>query len=181
MIFIPTKIEGVYVIDLEVHTDIRGEFARTFCQKEFEQIGLAKMFVQMNHSYNKTKGTLRGLHFQNSPYQETKLIRCIRGSIMDVVVDIRKGSSTFLQHFSMELSDKNRKMILIPEGCAHGFQTLENNTELIYHHTAFYTPNSDGGLNYRDPRLNINWKLPITLISEKDKAYSPLNKNFTGI
>ncbi len=181
MIFTPTKLEGVYLIDLELYTDERGGFARTFCQKEFEQTGLTKTFVQMNHSYNKVKGTLRGMHFQYPPYQETKLIRCVRGSALDVVVDIRKKSSTFLQHISVQISDENRRMILIPEGCAHGFQTLENDTELIYHHTAFYTPNSDGGLNYNDQILDINWRMPISCISEKDKAYSLLNKNFKGI
>jgi len=177
----PTLIAGVYTIDLDIYTDDRGGFARTFCQKEFSAIGFDKHFVQINHSYNHLKGTLRGMHFQHPPYQETKLIRCIKGSVIDVVVDIRKGSPTFLKNIKVELSSDNKRMILIPEGCAHGFQTLEDQTELIYHHTAFYTPNSEGGLRYNDPLLNIQWTLQTSVISNKDQSYPLLNQHFIGI
>jgi len=181
VIFTATEISGVYLIDLELKEDNRGGFARTFCQKEFEQINFTKTFVQINHSYNLQKGTLRGMHYQMHPYQESKLIRCISGSIIDVAVDIRKDSPTFLQHIKVELSANNRTMILIPEGCAHGFQTLHDNTELIYHHTSYFNPITDNGLNYSDPLLNIEWDLPISNISEKDKTYSLLTKKYKGI
>jgi len=181
MIFHATSISGVYEIDLELMEDNRGGFARTFCKNEFLQIGFEKSFVQMNHSFNDSKGTLRGLHFQHSPHQETKLIRCIKGGIIDVIVDVRKKSSTFLHHIKVELSALNKKMILIPEGCAHGFQTLEDNTELIYHHTEMYAPHADGGLNYQDPKLDIQWNLAVNVISEKDNNYKFIDKKFEGI
>lgn len=181
MIFHSTDINGVFIIDLEVFKDNRGGFARTFCQKEFKAIGFNEPFVQMNHSFNLHKGTLRGMHFQHPPHQETKLIRCIKGKVMDVIVDIRKESPTFLQHLKVELSSTNKRMVLIPEGCAHGFQTLEKNTELIYHHTAFYEPNVDGGLHYNDPLLNITWENSVSIISDKDKNHPLLDTNFRGI
>lgn len=181
MIFNSTSIEGVYTIDLELYTDNRGGFARTFCRKEFEKIKFNKEFVQINHSYNLLKGTIRGMHFQYPPYQETKLIRCVKGKVVDIVVDIRRGSPTFLQHIKVELSSENKRMILIPEGCAHGFQTLENETELIYHHTAFYVPNADGGLRYNDSSLGIDWNIPVSKISNKDKDHPLIDHNFLGI
>lgn len=181
MIFEPTHIQGVYIIDLEVKHDNRGGFARAFCKKEFEQIGHHKEFVQINHSYNTLKGTIRGMHFQVPPFKEIKLIRCVRGSVSDVVVDIREGSPTFLQHVRVELSAENKKMIYIPEGFAHGFQSLEDNSELIYHHTEFFTPAYESGLHYNDPLLGLSWELPLTAISEKDKNAAYLNPDFKGI
>lgn len=181
MIFHSTPLQGAYVIDLEQLKDERGLFARTFCEREFEQIHHEKKFVQMNHSLNKHKGTLRGMHYQKPPFAEIKLIRCIRGSVWDVLVDIRKESPTFMQHFGVELSEHNMRMIYIPEGFAHGFQTLEDNTALIYHHTEFYTPSSEGGLKYNDPALNIKWKMPPSIMSKKDQNYQPIVTSFEGV
>lgn len=181
MIFHSTPLQGAYVIDLEPFKDDRGLFARTFCEREFEQIHHEKKFVQMNHSLNKHKGTLRGLHYQKPPFAEIKLIRCIRGSVWDVLVDIRKESPTFMQHFGVELSEQNMRMIYIPKGFAHGFQTLEDDTALIYHHTEFYTPSSEGGLKYDDPALNIQWKMPPSVMSEKDQNYQPIATSFVGV
>lgn len=181
MKIIETPLKGLFVIEFSPMEDDRGFFMRTYCKKEFASIDFTKEFVQFNHSFNKQKGTVRGMHFQNPPFCETKLVRCVSGSIYDVVVDIRKKSPTFLQSFSIKLSDKNAKGILIPEGFAHGFQTLKNNTSVIYHHTEYYQPNSDGGLKYNDEKLNIQWPLPVTIISEKDNAYPLIDKKFKGI
>ena len=181
MTFTETILKNSYIIDLSIFTDDRGGFARTFCKKEFEQIGHTKEFVQFNHSYNTLKGTIRGMHYQVSPYKEIKLIRCVKGAINDIIIDIRQNSPTFLQHICVELSEQNKKMIYVPEGFAHGFQTLTNNTELIYHHTHYFVPNADAGLNYADETLNIKWNLPVSIISEKDKNYKLINNTFKGI
>jgi len=181
MEFIPTDMEGLYVIRLKKLEDERGLFARTFCKNEFRQIGFEREFVQFNHSLNKHKGTVRGMHFQKAPYAETKLIRCIQGAVYDVAVDLRKGSPHFLQHFGIELSAENMVSILIPEGFAHGFQTLEDNSALIYHHTQYYTPGAEAGLRFDDPILNIHWKLPAVMISEKDISYKLVDNHFKGI
>ena len=181
MEFTATHIEGLYIIQIKKLEDERGLFARTFCKNEFKQIGFDKEFVQFNHSFNKYKGTIRGMHFQQPPYSETKLIRCIQGAVYDVAVDLRAGSATFLQYFGIELSVQNMKSILIPEGFAHGFQTLEDDTALIYHHTQYYTPGADAGVCFDDPALRIEWKLPATMVSEKDKSYTLIDQNFKGI
>lgn len=181
MKFINTSIAGLHLIQLLKIEDDRGLFARTFCKKEFSQIGFNKDFVQYNHSFNKKKGTIRGMHFQHPPFAETKLIRCVQGVVYDVAVDMRKGSPTFLQHYGVELSAENFLSILIPEGFAHGFQTLEDNSSLIYHHTEYYNSIADGGICFDDPAINIQWKLPAVMISEKDKSYEPINNNFKGI
>lgn len=154
---------------------------RAFCKNEFQIINHTKEFVQINHSYNIKKGTVRGMHFQLPPFVEIKLIRCIRGAIHDTIIDIRKDSPTFLQQASFELSEENNKMIYVPEGFAHGFQTLTDNTHMIYHHTAFYTPNAYSGLRHDDPLLNVKWSLPISSISEQDKNFKLLDYNFKGI
>lgn len=180
MIFRETDLKGAYVIELEPFTDDRGLFARTFCKREFATIGHSKEFVQFNHSQNHQQGTLRGMHFQHAPDTEIKLIRCIRGSVYDVIVDLRPASTTFLQHIGVELSATNMQMIYVPEGFAHGFQTLEDHTELIYHHTSFYTPAQEGGIRYNDPKINITWPLPPSIISEKDKNYPLLGDSFAG-
>jgi dTDP-4-dehydrorhamnose 3,5-epimerase len=181
MIFEETKLKGAYVISLQLFEDNRGGFARTFCKKEFAQIGHTKEFLQLNHSYNIHKGTIRGMHYQVSPYQEVKLIRCIKGSVLDVIIDLRKDSPTFLQHFSVELSAENKKMIYVPENFAHGFQTLEDNTSVMYHATNFYTPNFESGLHYNDHLINIAWKLPPVNLSEKDKSQPVINNDFVAI
>lgn len=180
MIFEETKLKGAYVISLAVNTDERGGFARTFCKKEFEQIGHKKEFVQINHSYTIKKGTIRGMHFQLSPHQEIKLIRCVKGAVNDVIIDLRKDSPTFLQHIEIEISEENRKMVYVPENFAHGFQTLKDNSELIYHHTQLYAPNAESGIRYDDSALSINWKIPVTLVSEKDRNYKLIDNTFIG-
>jgi dTDP-4-dehydrorhamnose 3,5-epimerase len=181
MEFIKTDIKGLYIIRLKKLEDERGLFARTYCKKEFKQIGFDKEFVQFNHSFNKQKGTIRGMHFQNAPYAEKKLIRCVQGAVNDVAIDLRKESSTFLQYFEIELTAQNMLSILIPEGFAHGFQTLEDNSALIYHHTQYYTPEADAGFRFDDPALNITWKLPAVVVSEKDKSYKLIDNNFKGL
>ncbi len=181
MKFNALPLPGLYTIELNVLKDDRGGFARTFCKKEFEQIGHSKEFVQLNQSWNTKKGTVRGMHFQKPPFKEIKLIRCVKGAVLDVVLDIRKDSPTFLQHIAIELSEDNKTMIYVPEGFAHGFQTLADNSELIYHHTEYYVPDSEGGLRFDDPELNIKWQLPVTVISERDKNHPLIDKTYKGI
>lgn len=181
MNFVKTALKGAFIIEPTPYEDDRGLFARTFCKREFEQIGHTKEFVQFNHSVNKIKGTLRGMHFQYSPDCEIKLIRCVRGRVFDVIIDIRESSPTFLQHISVELNESNFKSIYVPEGFAHGFQTLENDTHLIYHHTSFYTPDNQGGVQYNDPVFNIQWPLEPQCLTEKDKQHKLVDKLFKGI
>lgn len=181
MIFTGTALKGSYIVSLTPFSDDRGWFARTYCKKEFAAIGHDKEWVQMNHSFTKEKGTVRGMHFQHPPLAEIKMIRCIAGAVLDVIVDIRKGSPTFLQHVSFELSAANKQMVYIPEGFAHGFQTLEENTELIYHHSEYYQPGVEGGLRYGDPKLNIQWPLPVINVSQRDNDHPLLDENFKGI
>ncbi|MEM9921316.1 MAG: dTDP-4-dehydrorhamnose 3,5-epimerase [Bacteroidota bacterium] len=181
MIYHPTSLADAFVIEPEPFKDHRGLFARTFCKKDFDAIGHKKEFVQFNHSLNLQKGTLRGMHYQMPPHGEIKLIRCVRGSVWDVIVDVRRNSPTFLQHFGVELSESNLLMIYIPEGFAHGFQTLEDDTALIYHHTAYYTPTVERGLRYDDARLAISWPLPPVAMSDKDKQYPLLNQDYMGL
>jgi dTDP-4-dehydrorhamnose 3,5-epimerase len=181
MRFNKTSINGVYLIDLDLFEDERGWFARTFCKNEFEKIGFTEEWVQVNHSFTKRRGTLRGLHFQNPPNTEIKLVRCIAGKIFDVAVDLRINSPTFLKWFGTELSAANKKMLYIPAGVAHGFLTLSDDVEIIYHHSAFYTPSSEGGIHYLDPSLKINWPGEILHLSERDKNFPHLSANFKGI
>ena len=181
MEFIPATIDGLFTIRVKKLEDERGFFTRTYCKREFVKMGFKQEFVQFNHSFNKYKGTIRGMHFQNAPYSETKLIRCIQGAVYDVAVDCRKGSPTFLQYFGIELTAENMISILIPEGFAHGFQTLKDDSVLIYHHTQYYTPGADSGLCFNDPTLAINWQLPAVMVSDKDKSYNLIDNNFKGI
>ena len=181
MIFSETGLTGSYVIKLEPFTDERGWFARYFCMDEFMQIGHTKEWLQMNHSATYKKGSLRGMHYQVPPFGEIKLVRCIAGAVYDVIIDLRKESKTFLKWFGVELSAKNKKMIYIPEGFAHGFQCLTDNCELLYHHTEYYKPNVEAGIKYDDPKINIEWRLPATIISERDKSHSYINEKFKGI
>ena len=181
MIFNETLLKGSYVIDLEPFTDERGWFARTFCKDEFSKIGHHKEWIQINHSFTNQQGLIRGMHYQLPPFSEIKLVRCIAGKVFDVIVDIRKNSPTFLQWLGAALSAENKKMMYIPEGFAHGFQTLTNNCELIYHHTSIYKPGVEGGLKYDDEMLAIHWPLPLAAMSERDKTHSYLDKDFKGI
>lgn len=181
MKFYKTPFRGLYFIELEPFRDERGLFARTYCKDEFKDIGHRKDFVQFNHSMTYYKGTIRGMHYQVPPYGEVKLIRCIRGGVYDVVIDIRKGSPTFLQYYGIELTEQNMLSLYIPEGFAHGFQTLEDNTQLIYHHTAIYVPGSEAAIRYDDPLVSIKWPLPVSVISEKDRNHKLLDSGFIGI
>jgi dTDP-4-dehydrorhamnose 3,5-epimerase len=172
MKFTETAIKGAFVIELETYHDDRGDFARTWCQREFELHGICALPVQANMAFNKRKGTLRGLHYQVSPFEEAKLVRCVRGAIFDVLIDLRSESSTFEQWFGIELSHKMSRMIYIPEGCAHGYQTLENETEILYLSTAFYSPESEVGVRWNDPTFKISWPImENVLISEKDQKW----------
>lgn len=168
MKFTETNIEGVFVIELEPIADERGIFSRIFCQNEFRSVGINKNFVQANYSLTLKKGTVRGLHFQNPPKAESKIIKCLSGRVFDVAVDLRKDSPTFLKWTFVELSKENFRMIYIPEGCAHGFQTLEDNSELLYFHSEYYSPEHERTINYKNKKINIKWPLETTGISEKD-------------
>jgi dTDP-4-dehydrorhamnose 3,5-epimerase len=181
MIFTPTSLQGSFVIDLNVFKDDRGWFARTYCKDEFAQIGHNAEWVQMNHSFTSKKGTIRGMHFQLPPFEEIKMVRCISGAVCDVIVDLRKDSKTFLQHFGTELSAENRKMLYIPKGFAHGFQTLTDDAELIYHHSQFYKPGVESGIRYDDPAVGIQWPLQAVNVSDRDLNHSLLDNNFKGI
>lgn len=180
MNFTETKLKGSYIIETIPLKDSRGYFERIFCENIFEKVGLKKRIVQINHSSTIEKGVVRGMHFQKSPYAETKIIKCIKGSVFDIIVDIRKGSKTFLEWTCVELNPENNKMIFIPEGFAHGFQTLKENTELLYFHTEFYEKEAEAGLNILDKQINIQLPLTISGISKKDSNYKFINDNFKG-
>ena len=181
MKFNKTPLAGAYVIELEPFLDERGVFARTFCQKEFATIGFHKQIVQINHSLTRKRGAIRGLHFQHPPYAEVKIISCIHGEVFDVAVDIRKGSPTFLEWHGEVISAKNRKSLLIPEGFAHGFQTLDQDCELIYLHSAPYCDQAEGALHVNDPRISVVWPFPATIISDRDRCNPFLPSDFEGI
>ncbi len=171
MQYVTTPIPDVYIIELEQKGDERGFFARMFCSDEFTSRGLEGTFVQANDSYSKSRGTLRGLHYQLPPHAETKMVRCLQGSIFDVVVDIRPESPTFTQWFGMTLSSENRKMMYVPEGCAHGFLTLEEDSEILYLVSAAYSPNAERGIRWNDPAFSIEWPLQPVVISERDSIH----------
>jgi dTDP-4-dehydrorhamnose 3,5-epimerase len=179
MRFVPTGLADAFVVELEPHTYDRGFFARAFCVEEFEQHGLKPDVVQANLSYNRARGTLRGMHYQVPPATETKYLRCIRGAVHDVIVDMRPDSGTFLQHVAVELTADNRRALFVPELFAHGFQTLEDDTEVLYQVGAFYTPGTERGLRHDDPALGLAWPLPVTSISDKDRSW-PLLEQQTG-
>jgi len=174
MIFTETKIKGVYIINPELLTDERGFFARSFCKEEFRNHRLETDIVQCNISYNKKKGTLRGMHYQIPPFEEAKIVSCTKGSVYDVVVDLRKDSPTCCQWVATELSERNFKMMYMPKGCAHGFQTLEDNTMVYYQMTEFFHPQYARGIRWDDPVLKIEWPINRIIISNKDNEL--LNK-----
>jgi len=179
--FHPTPLSGLVVIQRKPAEDDRGFFCRFYCAEEFRKAGLRKPVTQINHTFTREKGAVRGMHFQYPPHAEAKIVNCLKGEIFDVAVDLRKGSPTFLVYHGEILSAANRKSLLIPEGFAHGFQTLTGECELIYLHTASYAPNAEGGLNVRDPRLTIAWPLRITELSGRDRAYPMVPADFEGI
>ena len=171
MNFEETRLRGAYLVDLDKREDQRGFFARAFCQHEFGAHNLETQFVQGNVSYNRSAGTLRGLHYQVAPHEEVKLVRCISGAIHDVIVDLRQGSPTVCQWMGVELSARNRRMLYVPRGFAHGYLTLVDDAEVLYLVSEFYTPGAERGLRYDDPALGITWPLPISVISDKDAAW----------
>ena len=169
-----TKINGVNVIHSEPFKDDRGFFNRIFCQKELVLIRPGIVISQINHSMTKIKGTIRGMHYQNPPHEEMKIVRCLKGSIFDIAIDLRKGSPTFLQWHSEILSEENMRALVIPEGFAHGFQSLEDDIELVYISTAPYCKEAERGVRFNDSKLNIQWPLATTVISEKDRGWKDL-------
>ena len=176
MIFTETRLKGAFIVDVERREDERGFFARAFCQREFAEHGLKPVIAQANVAFNKRKGTLRGMHFQYPPHAETKLVRATRGAILDVIVDLRPESATFLQHIALELSADGHRALYVPERFAHGYQALEDATETSYQASEFYTPAAEGGLSPFDPRLALKWPLPVTIISSKDSAWKHLEE-----
>lgn len=176
MIFSETHLGGAYIIDLEQREDNRGFFARMFCQKEFLARGLKPVIAQANVASSLKRGTLRGMHFQYPPAAETKYVRCTRGAILDIIVDLRPESPTFLDHIAVELSADNQRGLYVPERFAHGYITLEDNTDTSYMVGEYYTPGVEGGLMYDDPRLGLRWPIPVQCISEKDAKWNLLDE-----
>jgi len=176
MIFTETKLRGAFLLDLERREDNRGFFARAFCQREFAEHGLKPVIAQANLAFNKKKGTLRGMHFQYPPAAETKLVRATRGAILDIIVDLRPESPTYLQHVAVELSADNHRSLYVPERFAHGYQVLQDETETSYDVGEFYTPATEGGLRHDDPRLGLRWPLPVGEMTAKDQSWKLLEE-----
>lgn len=176
-----TPISELLIAETEVYSDHRGAFGRLFCQDELRDCLGARKIVQINHSHTLAVGAVRGLHFQHPPFSEMKFVRCLKGKVWDVAVDLRAGSSTFLKWHAEELSEKNMRMLVLPEGFAHGFQVLSENSQLLYLHTAMYTPEAEGGISPEDKMLTINWPLPVQNISNRDTAHPLLTSDFTGL
>jgi dTDP-4-dehydrorhamnose 3,5-epimerase len=171
MIFTPTRLEGAYVIDVEPRADERGFFARAYCAREFEQHGLTSRFVNANISHNVRQGTLRGMHYQRAPFAEVKVVRCTRGAIYDVIIDLRPRSPSLGEWLGVELTDRNHRMLLVPEGFAHGFVTLADDTEVTYQVSEYFTPEAEGGVRYDDPAFGIEWPVEVRVVSEKDRNW----------
>jgi dTDP-4-dehydrorhamnose 3,5-epimerase len=181
MIFIETELKGAFIIELERREDSRGFFARAFCQHEFEAHGLKPIIAQANLASNIRKGTLRGMHFQFPPAAETKVVRCTRGAILDIIVDLRPESPTYLKHIAVELNADNQRALYVPERFAHGYQTLVDKTDTSYQVGEFYTPATESGLMHNDPRLGLVWPLPISVVSEKDQKFRLLDEIETDL
>jgi len=171
MIFRELRLKDAFIVDIERLEDERGFFARTFCEREFETHGLDRQLVQSSISFNKNKGTLRGMHYQTAPKEEARVVRCTQGSIYDVIIDLRQCSQTFKQWEAFELTSENRRMIYIPEGFAHGFQTLEDDTEVLYYMTEFYAPELSRGVRWDDPAFGIRWPAADRTIALRDQQY----------
>lgn len=174
MIFRETALPGAFVVDVERHEDDRGFFARTFCQREFAERGLRPVIAQVSVAYNRRRGTVRGMHFQYPPHAETKIVRATRGALLDVIVDLRPESPTYLEHVAVELTAENRRALYVPERFAHGYQALEDGTEASYEIGEFYAPGTEGGLSPFDPKLGLSWPLPVTEVAAKDRAWKGL-------
>lgn len=181
MNLIKTHIAGVYSIKNSISHDNRGTFSRLFCRIELKELLEGKEISQVNRSITHKSGTIRGMHYQKAPFAEIKIIQCIKGRVYDVALDLRKNSETYLQWASIELGENSFDGFVIPEGCAHGFQTIEENSELIYFHTAPYAPEAEAGVRYDDPELKISWPVPISDISQRDLLHPFIGKNFKGI
>mgnify|MGYP000032260332 CR=1 FL=1 len=177
MILKKNTIKGSYTIDLDKRSDKRGFFARAYCKDILKEKKIVKEISQINFSYSKNKGTIRGLHFQAKPFQEIKIIYCLKGKIFDVVVDLRKKSKTYGKYYGVVLSEKKKNGIIIPEGCAHGFQSLTNNIEIVYFSTAKYSSNHEKGIIYNDKKINIKWPLKPTVVSEKDSSWKAIGEH----
>ena len=178
MIFRETSLKGAYIIELDKKGDERGFFARFFCKNEFAEVGLNNKIIQINNSLSKDKGTLRGMHYQLAPKAEDKIVRCIKGSLFDAIIDLRENSETFGHWFGVELTAENRKMLYVPNGFAHGFLTLEENTESFYLVTEYYAPDRERGIRWNDPKFNIEWPITPEVISEKDMSHPYFNPDF---
>jgi dTDP-4-dehydrorhamnose 3,5-epimerase len=174
-------IEGLYLVELEPFSDDRGFFVRSYCDKVLEQINVTKPIKQINHSLTSTVGAIRGMHYQDSPHAEIKMVRCISGEVFDIAIDLRRGSDTFLQWHGEYLSAENFKMMVIPEGFAHGFQVIKQNTELLYLHTTSYTPEAESGVLFNDEKIGIEWPLQVTDISDRDLKHKMITKEFEGV
>jgi dTDP-4-dehydrorhamnose 3,5-epimerase len=175
MIFTETALAGAYIIEPERIADERGYFARTWCRREFEGRGLEGIWAQSSLSYNKAAGTVRGMHYQAAPYEETKLIRCTRGAVHDVIIDLRPHSPTFCLHIAVVLTVDNHRMLYVPAGFAHGFQTLEDDTEVTYLISEFHRPEFGRGVRWDDPAFNIQWPRPVSVITPRDRSYPDLS------
>ena len=181
MKIVETPLAGLVIVESAVHRDERGTFARAFCAHELAPLLDGRQIAQINHSSTRRAGTVRGLHFQYPPHSEMKLVRCVRGRVWDVAVDLRAGAPTFLQWYARELSPESAQMMVVPEGFAHGFQVLEPDSEVFYLCTEFYRPSSEGGIRHDDPRLAIAWPLAPLDLSDRDRGHPLLDDDFTGI
>jgi dTDP-4-dehydrorhamnose 3,5-epimerase len=177
----PTPIAGVLRVDTASHADSRGAFARLYCERQLADVIGPRRIVQINHSRTAAVGAIRGMHYQHPPHAEMKLVRCLKGRVLDVAVDLRAGSPTFLRWHAEELTPNNARMLVIPEGCAHGFQVLEADSELLYLHTAFYTPQAERGIRHDDPQLGIAWPLPVAELSPRDASHPLIEPEYRGI
>lgn len=176
-----TPMQGLIRLELQPVNDVRGSFTRLFCQDDLSDFLNGRMIAQINHAHSIHAGCVRGLHYQNPPYAEIKIVKCIRGKIFDVAVDLRAGSTTFLKWFGLELAGHDHTMLLIPEGFAHGYQALEPDSEIIYLNTMAYTPASEGAVHYADPAIDIQWPLPVRDLSERDATHPFLTSQFSGL
>jgi len=180
MQFLKQEMDGVVLVQPNILSDERGSFSRIFCLKEFEKFGFKQNFVQANVSYNFKKGTFRGLHYQKNPYAEGKLVRCMNGAVLDIVLDLRPSSKTYLKTIQVELSQENQAALFIPEGCAHGFITLQDHSTVLYNHTAYYEPKSEAGVRYNDPAISLKLPFAPTTISLRDQSHPLIGADFKG-
>lgn len=180
-VFRPTSIDGLSIAERKPIVHELGSFTRFFCSEEFREIGFSKGIAQINHSLTRRKGSVRGMHFQYFPHAEIKIVTCLKGKIFDVAIDLRRGSPTFLRWHAEVLSEENRRSLCIPEGFAHGFQTLRDDCELLYLHSAAYAPQAEGGVHGLDPQVGISWPLPVTEMSARDNSHVFLDNGFAGL